>query len=571
MLNQGARGLNTDAIMNKISRRHFIHKSAAGTGSLLFFPYLSHHVIGNSDEYVIADTTYGKLRGARENGVNIFRGVPYAGYVSGDHRFRSPAPLKPWTGILNALKFGHPSIQAPNHTYGINEPEPAEDCLVINIWTPGNDNKKRPVMFYNHGGGFTTGSGSSIAQDGANLARFFDVVVVQSNHRLGLMGYLYLDEIAGEEYKGSGNMGMLDIMTALQWVHGNISQFGGNPDNIMIFGESGGGAKTSCLYAMPDAAPYFNKASIESGPGIMMTEPDVADKTTRMVLKELNISPRKWTKLLEVPVNDLLTVQLRLPAIALTEAAGNPEKLSKGIGAAGPGRFGPVVDGVVLPVHPFHPEAPQISRDKSLITGWNEDEYTFFGMASGEKEAFNLDFQGLKSKLEVQYGEKTDEIIKVYREARPEASASDIFVAISSFTRMGMGSIEIAEKKSTQKAAPVYLYNFGYKSEVTIPGTDYPLGTPHAMDIQFKFYNLVDENGNARDPGNSMGGERPGRIQASKNFAEFWTTFAKTGKPAAGGQPQWPEYNTIDRPVMRIDSECSVLYDRFRIERQYFM
>jgi len=557
--------------MNKISRRHFIRKSAVGTGSLLFFSHLPRHSYGNTDDYVVADTTYGKLRGERVYGVNIFRGVPYAGYVSGERRFRRPAPLKPWTGILNALRLGHPAIQAPNQTYGINEPEPAEDCLALNIWTPGNDNKRRPVMFYNHGGGFTTGSGGSVAQDGANLARFFDVVVVQSNHRLGLMGYLYLDEIAGEEYKGSGNMGMLDIITALQWVQHNIIYFGGDPHNVMVFGESGGGAKTSCLYAMSEAAPYFNKASIESGPGIMMTETEVANYTTRLVLRELNISPRKWTKLLEVPVNDFLAIQLKLPEIALKEAAGNPEKLSKGIGAAGPGRFGPVVDGVLLKRHPFYPRAPEISRDKPLITGWNEDEYTFFAMVSGEKEAFKLDFQGLKSRLAIQYGEKTDEIIKAYREARPEASASDIFVAISSFTRMGMGSIEIAEKKYAQKGAPVYLYNFGYKSEVKIPGTDYPLGTPHAMDIQFKFFNLVDENGNARDPGNSMGGTRPGRIQASKNFAEFWTSFARTGRPEAEGQPQWPAYNINDRPVMRIDSECSIIYDRFRLERQYFM
>ncbi|MBN1388063.1 MAG: carboxylesterase/lipase family protein [Bacteroidales bacterium] len=557
--------------MNRISRRHFIYKSVVGTGSLLLFPHFSSPAFRDTGEYIVTDTEYGKLRGIRESGVNIFRGIPYAGYVSGNRRFRWPASLKPWAGILNALQLGPPAIQPPNQTYGINEPEPAEDCLVLNIWTPGNDTMKRPVMFYNHGGGFNTGSGGSAAQDGANLARFFDVVVVQSNHRLGLMGYLYLDEIAGEEYKGSGNMGMLDIITALEWVHNNIEHFGGDPDNVMIFGESGGGAKTSCLYAMPDASPYFSKASIESGPGIMMNERDMANRTTRMVLKELNISPRKWRKLLEVPLNDLLTIQIRLPETALKETAGNPEKMSKGIGAAGLGRFGPVVDGVILPGHPFYPAAPEISRDKTLITGWNEDEYTFFGMVSGEKEAFNLDFQGLKSKLAVQYGERTDEIVKAYREARPEASASDIFVAISSFTRMGMGSIEIAEKKYAQKGAPVFLYNFGYKSEVKIPGTDYSLGTPHIMDIQFKFYNLVDEKGNSRTPGNSMGGARPERILASKNFAELWSSFAKTGVPEAEGQPHWPEYNTIDRPVMRIDSECEVIYDRFRLERKYFM
>ncbi len=156
-------------------------------------------------EYVDVEISYGKLRGVRERDVNIFKGIPYAGSVSGERHFRSPVPLQPWTGIREALQLGHPSIQVPNQTYGIDEPEPAEDCLVLNIWTPGIDNKKRPVMFYNHGGGFSTGSGGSVPQDGANLARAFDVVVVQTNHRLGLLGYLYLDELAGEEYKGSGN------------------------------------------------------------------------------------------------------------------------------------------------------------------------------------------------------------------------------------------------------------------------------------------------------------------------------------------------------------------------------
>jgi len=171
-----------------------------------------------------------------------------------------------------------------------NEPEPAEDCLFLNIWTPATDNRKRPVLFYSHGGGFVIGSGGSAGQDGANLARNFDVVVVQTNHRLGLLGFLYLDELAGSEYEGSGNQGILDIVAALEWVHKNISVFGGDPNNVMIFGESGGGAKTSCLYAMPEAAPYFTKASIESGPGIRMLTREMAAETS-LGLKGIGYRP----------------------------------------------------------------------------------------------------------------------------------------------------------------------------------------------------------------------------------------------------------------------------------------
>jgi para-nitrobenzyl esterase len=234
------------------------------------------------------ETSYGKLRGARQDGVSIFRGIPYAGRVSGDRRFRRPAELEPWPGVRDALQLGAPAIQPPRR----NEPEPAEDCLFLNIWTPAADNRKRPVMFYNHGGGFVIGSGGSLWQDGANLARNFDVVVVQTNHRLGLLGFLYLDELGGPDYAASGNQGLLDIVAGLAWVNENISAFGGDPDNVMIFGESGGGAKTSCLYAMPHAAAYFNKASIESGPGVRMYTREMAAETTALVLRELDIAPQ---------------------------------------------------------------------------------------------------------------------------------------------------------------------------------------------------------------------------------------------------------------------------------------
>lgn len=188
------------------------------------------------DEFVETETSYGRIKGYRTEGVNIFKGIPYAGKTSGDRRFRRPAKLEPWTGVRDALTLGAPAIQAP----GRNEPEPSEDCLFLKVWTPANDNKKRPVMFYNHGGGFVIGSGGSAGQDGANLARNFDVVVVETNHRLGLLGFLYLDEIAGSDCAGSGNMGLLDIIEGLKWVNENISQFGADPNNVMIWGESGG-------------------------------------------------------------------------------------------------------------------------------------------------------------------------------------------------------------------------------------------------------------------------------------------------------------------------------------------
>lgn len=503
--------------------------------------------------FVEAETAYGKVRGRRDAGVNVFLGIPYGGRVSGEHRFLRPADLKPWVGVRAALELGPPAIQPPRQ----NEPDPAEDCLFLNIWTPANDDGKRPVMVYNHGGGFVIGSGGAPLQDGANLARYFDVVVVQTNHRLGLLGFLYLDDVAGPDYVGSGNRGLQDIVLALAWVRENIAAFGGDPDEVMIFGESGGGAKTACLYAMPAAAPYFNKASIESGPGVRMLTPEMAAATTHYVLEELDIAPQNWRKLLDVPAATLLQVQSHFAPVPPYQRKGGPGRRSE------PDRsgFGPVVDDQVLSSHPFDPTAPPVSSEKPLMVGWNEDEYTFFAWQRGDVSAFGLDFDDLAERLGPELGSDAALIVSSYRQAIPEASATDLFVAISSILMMGLGSIDIAEKKRIQGGAPVYLYNFGYKSETEIPGTGYALGTPHAMDISFKFYNQTPTS-----PPDVLAGNRPDRFIASRQMAELWATFARTGVPSAAGVPEWPAYTLADRATMRIDTQCEVLYGRFRDE-----
>ncbi|KAB7733218.1 carboxylesterase family protein [Rudanella paleaurantiibacter] len=543
--------------MSPIHRRDFLAQLALTT-SALALPSLSSGHPATADEFIVTDTAYGRVRGMRQDGVNVFKGIPYGGRVSGDRRFRRSAPLEPWTGVRDALQVGPPAMQAPRR----NEPAPSEDCLFLNVWTPANDTRKRPVMFYNHGGGFVIGSGASASQDGANLARNFDVVVVETNHRLGLLGFLYLDELAGPDYAGSGNMGMLDIVDGLKWVHENIAQFGGDPANVMVWGESGGGAKTACLYTMPSAAPYFNKASIESGPGVRMTTKDVAAETTTRLLRELNIAPKDWRKLLDVPAADLLAIQAKLPFVApfLEKNNAKPPMDRKA------GGFGPVVDGVALPHHPFDPKAPAISRNKPLLVGWNEDEYTFFAWERKDTEFTKLTFETLPAKLEPTYGANARNIVDTYRKANPDASAPDIFVAISSITMMGLGSVDIAEKKAQQGGAPVYLYNFGYKSEKKVPGTDYAMGTPHAMDISFKFNNEIMPRDGSAPRESFFGGNRPERFVASRHFAELWTSFARTGKPSLQNGPVWPTYNLKTRPTLRIDTTCTVINNRFADE-----
>ena len=536
------------------SRRDFITKISVAT-TLSALPFSVFSLPSKTVDYVISDTGFGKIRGQRIDGVNIFKGVPYGGKLSGERRFRRPEALQPWTRVKDTLTLGAPAIQNPRG----GEPNPSEDCLFLNVWTPANDNRKRAVMFYSHGGGYVSGSGGTVFQDGANLARNFDVVVVQTNHRLGLMGFLYLDEIAGEDYAGSGNMGVADIAAGLKWVNENIANFGGDPDNVMIFGESGGGGKTSCLYAMPEAAPFFNKCSIESGPGVRMLTTEMAAKTTAHVLNELGISASKWRKILEVPTSILLEIQSKIPTVP-------PFQPKNGLKDQEPiWGFGPVVDGGVLPHHPFDPKATTISRDKPLLVGWNEDEHTFYARQQKDIAPFSMDFDGIQERLSSVFGENTIQLISSYRKARPEASAPDIFVAIMSINRMGLGSIEIAEKKSQQQAAPVYLYNFGYKSNMKIPDTTYEMGTPHAMDISFKFNNEVPpKEGEAQRMG--LGGTKLDRFQASHNFAELWTNFAKTGKPSAKNAPKWPAYNESERATMRIDTTCEVILDRFSEE-----
>ena len=299
-----------DFSSRRLTRREFVARGSMALACASALPSGLAFAESETLESVEVNTSYGRIRGMRSDGLATFKGIPYAGSVSGTNRFKAAPPLQPWTGVRDALQLGAPSLQPGGQRR--NEPPSSEDCLFLNVWTPAADERKRPVMFYSHGGGFVVGSGGAAYQDGGNLARTWDVVVVATNHRLGLMGFLYLGELGGEEYATSGNQGLLDIRDGLKWVHENIEAFGGDPNNVMIFGESGGGAKTSCLYAMPSAEPYFNKASIESGPGIRMMPRDSATETTIMTLKQLGLEKDDWRKLLDVSADKLLDVQVEL-------------------------------------------------------------------------------------------------------------------------------------------------------------------------------------------------------------------------------------------------------------------
>jgi len=514
-------------------------------------------------EYVEAKTTYGRVRGMKSPGLATFRGIPYGGSVSGANRFQAAPALKPWTAVRDAIQFGAPALQPGQRR---NEPAQDEDCLFLNIWTPAADGKKRPVMFYSHGGGFTTGSAASSYQDGSGLARTFDVVVVATNHRLGLMGYLYLGDLGGEEFATSGNQGMLDIRDGLKWVHDNIEAFGGDPGNVMIFGESGGGSKTSCLYAMPSAAPYFNKASIESGPGIRMMPREAAAETTLMLLKQLGIEKNAWRQLLDVPADKLVAAQS-----SLGQSGGGPLGMNggrKGMGGGSrPGGFGPVVDGTILPHHPFDPSAPAISKNKPLIVGSNRDETIFFFQQQRNTEVFNLTEATLKERLAKEFGANGDAVFETYSQSRPGASATDLYIAITTARMIGIGAMTIAERKYAQRGAPVYMYVFTHESDALVAGTQHKVGAAHALEIPYKFY-IVQPAGQAGAGRGMMSVTGPESEKTAHNMAEMWSTFARTGRPAAKGQPEWPAYTTEKRATMEINAECKVVNDPYSSERK---
>lgn len=515
-------------------RREFLAASAAAFGIVSR---------GLADEGPVVKTTAGKVRGVKENGIFAFKGVPYAGPSDGANRFKPPTKLQSWTGVRDAVQYGPQAMQNRDPNSPPNTPMAAssENCQVLNIWTPAIDNKKRPVMFYSHGGGFLTGSGAGASHDGTALAKSYDVVVVTHNHRLGLLGYLYLGDILGEEYAASGINGMLDIVAAMKWVRENIAEFGGDSGNVMSWGESGGGAKVSTLLAMPAAKGFFHKASIESGPGIRMTPRGEATATTKAVIEELGLKPNESRRLMDVPVERLLEAQRKH-------------------------RFGPVVDGSYLPAHPFDPVAPAISKEIPIIVGLNKDETIFQSEHLPIEQAtkiFNLDSAGLRERIARALGDKSDQVdrvLEVYRSSRPKASPTDLYIAITTGMGMWHNVITLAERKVEQHVAPVYAYVFAYESEVPVAKTiDYPMKSPHAMEIAFKF-NHPEASRNA--------GNRPERFQAARNMSQAWATFARTSNPSFEGIPRWPAYNLDTRATMFLDAECRVVNDPYASERQ---
>jgi para-nitrobenzyl esterase len=503
-----------------------------------------------------AATRYGRVRGRREDGIVKFLGVPYGRPPVGEHRFKAPQPPRRWSGVRDAVDFPNPAYQAPGGEMGPNGngrmPAPSEDCLYLNVWTPAADRKRRPVMFYNHGGGYMIGSGSATGQDGTRLAQLYDVVVVESNHRLGLLGYLFLGDLAGGGY--AANQGMLDILAALRWTSENIDNFGGDPDNIMVWGESGGGAKTAAVYTMPRAAGLFHKASIESAAPLRFPTRDGATARAERTLDLLGLTRTQIPALHDIPAARLLEIQQSEAANGVAPW-GEPPAL--------PG-FGAFVDGAVIPRHPFADGAAPFSARKPLMVGTCRDETVFFSLF-GPPDVFSIDEAGLRGRLGGTYqGAELDRVIATFRASRPGATPAQLYFAITT-SPIWRDAIRIAEAKAAQRAAPAFMYQLAYQSPTLVPGTNFPIGSPHAADINLKFAN-PEKN---RD--DILGADQSrARFATARHMSALWAGFARYGRPVAPGVPAWPAYTPGRRATMWIDAQCRVVNDPDRAERLFW-
>lgn len=509
------------------------------------------------DNIAVANTEYGKVRGYQLRGINYFLGIPYGADTSGANRFMPPQKPKPWTDVYPALFWGNVAPQNMENRYASrygsfrdhwNYADASEDCLRINVFTPAVDNKKRPVMFWIHGGGFTAGNGiEHDGYNGENLARLGDIVFCSINHRLGPLGFCNLAGVGGEKFAKSGNVGMLDIVAALEWVRDNIANFGGDPGNVTIMGQSGGGAKVCTLTAMPSAKGLFHKAVVLSGASRRSGEKAYSEKLGAAVLKEAKLTPAQLDKLQAMPWKEFYALATKAQQ-AVAAAAGPGGGMSRG--------FSPVVDGVVLPQHPYDPEgAPTAANIPMIISSVQNEQSPSFADPSLESVTMDQVVEKLKQRagFGAGFGDKAKEAVDGYAKAFPGKKPVEIWSLVSS-NRQSV--VALADVKSKQPA-PVFVNWFTWQP----PLFDGRLRAFHCVDICFWFYNtdlMLSHTG---------GGPKPKAVSAK--MAGALLQFMKTGDPnGAAGLPKWPKYTPANGEVMIFDNTCEAKNDPDREARK---
>jgi para-nitrobenzyl esterase len=513
----------------------------------------------------VVETTSGKVSGIAADGVCAFLGVPFASTGPG-HRFCPASPPTPWRGVREATT---PGPMAPQQRgdfsnvmpeeflelgglgFGTEPPPQDEDCLRLNVWTPAPDGNRRPVMVWMHGSPFNSGSNSM--GDGTTLARTGDVVVVMPNHRLGVLGFLHLDGVAPGAYAGSGNTGLLDLVMSLEWVRDNIANFGGDPGNVTVFGCSGGGMKTSALLATPTATGLFDKAIIESGPYVRGIPVERATKFTEQFLRALDLDPRRVDELQEMPVDRLIIAQEQVLKDLQAEAIGfgdlgapGPEVFARGVAHGGSlWDIGPTIDGTILLQHPWDPAAPPSAADVPLIIGLNRDEGALWLMMYPSID--ELPWDQLESLATALRGAGGAALIDLYRRTG-RGEPQDIVDALISTDHMWMDSVHIAERKASGGPAPVWMYQFAYRSDA-VGGR---LRAAHGLEVPFVFNDVARVK---------ITGTRPERFEVAEAMSTAWVAFARNGDPNHDGIPTWRPYAPDDRTTLVFDAPCHVAED----------
>jgi para-nitrobenzyl esterase len=554
----------------KSNRRRFFQTIAAGATGLTLSSAYSElpgqtakkdpdaPILRIGESIALADTTCGKVRGYLLRDIYYFLGIPYGADTSGANRFMPPQKPKPWTDVYPAIWWGNTAPQNMDNRYANkygsfrdhwNYDDVSEDCLRLNVFTPAiNDGQKRPVMFWIHGGGFTNGNGiEHDGYNGENLARFGNVVFVSINHRLGSLGYTNLAGIGAEKYAASGNVGMLDIVAALEWVRDNIANFGGDPGNVTVMGQSGGGAKVCILTAMPSAKGLIHKAVVLSGASTQSGDKEASEKLGTYVLKEAGLSPSQTDKLQEMPWKDYYAIAAR------AQQKFSAENAKAGTGLRG--GFSPFVDGTILPQHPYHPAAaPSAAQVPMIICSTFHEQSPSWTDASLESITLDKVAEKIKERagFGAGYGAKAEEVVQTYAKAFPNCRPVEIWALVSS-NRQSV--VTLADAKSKQPA-PVFVSWFGWQP----PLFDNRMRAFHCIDICFWFYNtdlMLTHTG---------GGARPKRL--ATKMASYLVQFMKAGNPNTKGLLSWPKYTSANGETMILNDVCEMKNDPDREARK---
>jgi para-nitrobenzyl esterase len=528
--------LATSAIHN---RRCFLKRASlfvVGAHASRILTWTASKSFAAEDTFPVAETTYGKIRGINLGGIKTFRGVHYGGTTAGKNRFMPPTKPDRWTGVKDAIAYGEISPQLPSDPRSEyvqmiewdqhSNSGMGEDCLHLNIWTPAlKDGVKRPVFFSIHGGGYATGSGNGLGYSGEPLARFGNAVVVTVNHRLGPLGYLHLGDLGGPQYAQSGVAGMLDLVSALEWVRDNIENFGGDPNCVMIYGQSGGGAKTSTLLGMPSAKGLFHRAAVQSGASMTSRTRDQGTRSAERLLAALGIGKNNVSELQNVPWERILAVP--------------------GVGGVG-GGFTPVADGTTILPNAWTPTAPAVSADVPLIIGTTLEDAAM-RMGGG------IDETKLKSWAEETFDKNATKVLSVYRDVYPNATPFQIQARILTDRGGRRAASTMAEHKAALGKAPAYLYIWAWPS----PGFGGKFGAVHGTDVGLSFH----------DARQIISGNTPEAHKMADILASVWVAFAKTGKPDCQQIPHWPAFTRQGRETMIFDLNTRVENDPAKATR----